>query len=48
LRGVKDVDRGFRRGREINTVRYDPKLIAPDEMIAALKKAGTYIGIAER
>jgi hypothetical protein len=31
----------------VNTVFYGPGLISPEEMIVALKKAGTYQGIAE-
>jgi hypothetical protein len=48
LNGVKEVKKGFRGFREINTVIYDPKVIAPDEMVSALKVAGTYLGTAER
>jgi hypothetical protein len=48
LNGVKEVKKGFRGFREINTVIYDPKVIAPDEMVSALKAAGTYLGTAER
>jgi hypothetical protein len=40
------VSSGFQGFREINTVRYDPNLISPEQMIAELKKAGTYIGVA--
>jgi hypothetical protein len=47
LKGVKKVDSGFLNFREINTVYYDPELIGPDEMIKALKDAGTFIGVAE-
>lgn len=47
LAGVKEVRRGFHLGREINTVTYDPAVITPEAMIAALKKAGTYQGVAE-
>jgi hypothetical protein len=42
------VDRGFKGLREINTVIYDPSVITPDEMVSALKAAGTYLGIAEK
>ena len=45
---MKEVKKGFRGFREINTVIYDPKVIAPDEMVSALKAAGTYLGTAER
>jgi hypothetical protein len=48
LEGVKEVRNGFRGFREINTVLYDPSAITPDEMVAALKVSGTYLGIAER
>jgi hypothetical protein len=48
LKGVKEVRNGFRKFREINTVFYDPHLISADDMVAALKAAGTYIGIAEQ
>ena len=44
---MKEVRSGFRGFREINTVLYDPRLIAPDEMVSALKAASTYIGLAE-
>jgi len=47
LKGVKAVTNGFRRFREINTVTYDPSLITPDEMVAGLKSAGTYIETAK-
>jgi hypothetical protein len=45
LRGVKKVERGFKSGREINTVHYDPALITVQEMEAVLKRAGTFQGI---
>ncbi|UCF03342.1 MAG: hypothetical protein JSV14_06805 [Deltaproteobacteria bacterium] len=45
---MKEVRNGFREFREINTVIYDPKVIAPDEMVSALKAAGTFRGTAER
>jgi hypothetical protein len=47
LQGVKEVKRGFRGYREINTVLYDPQMITPDEMVSALKGARTYLGVAE-
>ena len=47
LKGVKEVRRGFRSFREINTVIYDPRVITPDEMVSALKAAGTYLETAE-
>ena len=39
--------RGFRESREINTVIYDKTMISPEEMVSALKKAGTYLGSVE-
>lgn len=47
LPGIKKVTRGFKGFREINTVFYDPHEISPEEMVAALKAAGTYRGVAE-
>jgi len=47
LKGIKEVKRGFRGFREINTVIYDPSIITTDEMVSALKGADTYLGIAE-
>ncbi len=47
LNGIKEVTRGWRRGREINTVTYDPAVITPEEMVAVLKAAGTYAGTVE-
>ena len=44
---MKEVRNGFRGFREINTVIYDPSAITPDEMVSALKAAGTYLGLAE-
>jgi hypothetical protein len=48
LNGVKEVKKGFRGFREINTVVYDPRAITPDEMVSALRAASTYRGIAEK
>jgi len=48
LSGVKEVRKGFRGFREINTVIYDPRFITSDEMVSALKAARTYRGIAEK
>jgi len=45
LDGVKSVTSGFSGSREINTVVYDPTMITRDQMVTALKKAGTYTGI---
>jgi copper chaperone CopZ len=47
LDGVKSVTRGFSGFREINTVTYDPTVITRDQMVSALKKAGTYTGTRE-
>ena len=44
LPGIERVTRGFKDGREINTVAYDPQLISVERMIEALKKAETYGG----
>lgn len=44
LDGVKQVTRGFRGFREINTVTYDPEVISPPQMVSTLKDAGTYLG----
>ena len=41
------MSNGFKGFREINTVRYDPDVITLQEMIDALKKADTYIGVAD-
>ena len=45
LPGVLDVTSGFKKFREINTVTYDPSVITPEQMISALKDAGTFIGV---
>jgi copper chaperone CopZ len=47
LDGVKSVTSGFSGFREINTVTYDPTVITRDQMVSALKKAGTYTGTKE-
>jgi hypothetical protein len=44
---VKRVEKGFRYFKEINTVYFDPAVITVEEMEAALKKAGTYLGRAK-
>jgi len=44
LKGVKKVEKGFRYFKEVNTVYYDPAVIVIEEMEAALKEAGTYLG----
>jgi hypothetical protein len=46
LNGVKDVKNGFKGSKEINTVTYDPQVITPQQMVEALKAAGTYLGTA--
>jgi hypothetical protein len=47
LPGIHKVTRGWHLAREIDTVDYDPAKITIEEMTAALKRAGTYRGIAE-
>lgn len=47
LRGVKKVEKGFRGGREINTVFFDPAEITVEKMVEALTRAGTYSGTAD-
>ena len=47
LKGVKRVEKGFQNSKEINTVHYDPTLITIEKMEEALKKAGTYRGMAK-
>jgi copper chaperone CopZ len=44
LKGVKSVEKGFRKFKEINTVHYDPAIVTIEEMEETLKKAGTYRG----
>jgi hypothetical protein len=44
LNGVEKVENGFKNFKEINRVTYDSDRITVEEMAAALKKAGTYIG----
>ena len=44
LKGVKRVEKGFRRFKEINTVYYDASIISIEEMEEALKKVKTYRG----
>jgi len=45
LKGVNKVEKGFRGSNEINTVYYDSEVITIEEMEAALRDAGTYIGV---
>jgi len=44
---VQSVTRGFSGFREINTVTYDPAVISREQMVSALKHAGTYLGTKE-
>jgi hypothetical protein len=44
LKGINLVNSGFHNFTETNTVWYDPALITIDEMVSALKDAGTYLG----
>jgi hypothetical protein len=46
LKGVREVTRGFHHFREVNRVTYDGNRIDLETMIDALKRAGTYVGIA--
>jgi len=46
LPGITKVTRGWQNFREINTVDYDSAVISTDKMITALKKAGTFRGVA--
>jgi hypothetical protein len=46
LPGVKKIEKGFQKFKEINTVYYDPSRVTIAEMEHILKKAGTYIGTA--
>jgi hypothetical protein len=45
LRGVKRIENGFKDGKEINIVFYDPALITVREMADILTRTGTYRGI---
>jgi hypothetical protein len=47
LAGIHNVTRGWHSGREINTVTFDPAVITPEDMVAALKTVGTYAGTVE-
>jgi copper chaperone CopZ len=44
LKGVQKVETGYHYIYETDTVFYDPTVITIEEMQAALKKAGTYVG----
>lgn len=46
LNGILNVKKGWKNGREINTVSYDPTRISIQEMEAILKQAGTFRGRA--
>ena len=43
---MKKVAKGFRGGREVNTVTFDPTEITVEKLVEALKQAGTYRGTA--
>ena len=45
---MEKVTSGWKGPREINTVVYDPGVIQPEEMVEALKNAGTYRGTVEQ
>ena len=47
LKGVEKVEKGWRGSREINTVYYDSEKITIQDMEAALKESGTYVGTEE-
>ena len=47
LNGISHVTKGFRNFKEINTAFYDPEQITIEDMVKALKAAGTYRGLAE-
>jgi hypothetical protein len=47
LHGVESVTSGFSGLREVNTVVYDPTEVTRDQMVSALKKAGTFRGIKD-
>jgi copper chaperone CopZ len=44
LKGIKKIETGIHYFKETDTVYYDPKAVTVEEMEAALKKAGTYVG----
>jgi hypothetical protein len=44
---VSHVTIGFKDFKEINTVFYDSKQITIEDMVKALKAAGTYRGLSE-
>lgn len=47
LKGVKRVENGFLKHKEINRVYYDPGIISIRKMRTALENAGTFLGMAE-
>ena len=47
LNGISHVTKGFKNLKEINTVFYEPNKITIEDMVKALKAAGTYRGLAE-
>lgn len=47
LKGIKRIDKGFHNLKEINTVYYEASIISIEKMVEALKKTGTYLGIAK-
>jgi copper chaperone CopZ len=47
LHGVTKVENGFRGGREINKVIFDPAETTVEKMVEALTRAGTYSGTAD-
>jgi hypothetical protein len=47
LAGVQSVTSGWSGFREINTVIYDPARIDREQMVSALKQAGTFRGVKE-
>ena len=44
LEGIRRIQKGFHNAKEINTVYYESSKITIEEMVDALKKAGTYLG----
>ena len=44
LPGVIKVTKGFMKAKETDTVLYDPKVISREDMVSALKNAGTFVG----
>lgn len=46
LKGIKRIEKGFKNFKEINRVTYDATMISIEEMVQALKQAGTFAGLA--